>query len=130
MSCKIIVVDGFKRDAKRLIKKYNSLKVELAVLQEQLLQNPRIGVLIHENTYKIRLAVKSKGKGKSGGMRIITHVIDLDVQLVEDINEQNTTVFLLTIYDKSEMENISDRDLHFLLDEIQNELDQENDENE
>jgi mRNA-degrading endonuclease RelE of RelBE toxin-antitoxin system len=68
MNCRIIVVDDFKRDAKKLLKKYLSLKDELAALQEQLLQNPRMGTLIHENVYKIRLAVKSKGKGKSGGL--------------------------------------------------------------
>jgi len=64
MSCRIIVIDSFKRDAKRLVKKYASLKTELEALQQQLLDNPRMGTLIQENTYKIRLAVKSKGRGK------------------------------------------------------------------
>ena len=130
MNCKIIAIDDFKRDAKRLLKKYISLKAELAELQEQLLQNPRMGTLLQENTYKIRLAVKSKGKGKSGGMRVITHVVEIEIQVEENAIEQNFTVFLLTIYDKSEMENISDNDLQNLLGEVQNELDQEEEENE
>lgn len=62
MNCKIIAIDDFKRDAKKLLKKYSSLKSELEELQEQLFENPRMGMLIFENTYKIRLAVKSKGK--------------------------------------------------------------------
>jgi len=56
------------------IKKYRSLKDELKGLSEELESNPRKGALIGEDTYKIRVAVKSKGKGKSGGMRIITYV--------------------------------------------------------
>jgi mRNA-degrading endonuclease RelE of RelBE toxin-antitoxin system len=126
MNCKIIVIDDFKRDAKKLLKKYASLKEELAILQEQLLENPRMGTHIQENTYKIRLAVKSKGKGKSGGMRIITHVIEVEIQVSENEKEQNFTVFLLTIYDKSEMENITDTDLQNLIDEVNTELDDEN----
>jgi mRNA-degrading endonuclease RelE of RelBE toxin-antitoxin system len=126
MNCKIIVIDDFKKDAKKLLKKYASLKEELAILQEQLLENPRMGTLIRENTYKIRLAVKSKGKGKSSGMRIITHVIEVEIQVSESEKEQNFTVFLLTIYDKSEMENITDKDLQNLIDEVNTELDEEN----
>lgn len=125
MSCKIVVIDGFKRDAKRLLKKYTSLKSDLESLQAQLLQTPRMGTLIHENTYKIRLAVKSKGRGKSGGMRVITHVFEVEIQVEEDLTAQDFTVFLMTIYDKSEMENISDRDLQNLLREVQDELDEE-----
>lgn len=54
--------------------------------------------------YKIRVAIKSKGKGKSGGARVITHV-----QVVEN------NVFLLAIYDKSEQEDISDKEIGYLL---------------
>lgn len=65
MNCKIIAIDNFKREAKWLSKKFPSLKSELETLQNALLQNPRLGTLIHENVYKIRLAVKSKGKEKA-----------------------------------------------------------------
>ena len=65
MKCKIVAIDDFSKDAKRLGKKYVSLKGELKELESQLLENPRMGVLIRENTYKIRLAVKSKGKVKA-----------------------------------------------------------------
>lgn len=125
MSCRIIVIDNFKRDAKRLLKKYQSLKTELEVLQQQLLENPRMGTIILEDTYKIRLAVKSKGKGKSGGMRVITHVIEIEIQVEESTLEQDISVYLIAIYDKSEMENITDSELKSIISEINSELDAE-----
>lgn len=125
MNCRIIAIDDFKRDAKKLLKKYASLKNELAQLEADLLQNPRFGTFIQENTYKIRLAVKSKGKGKSGGMRVITHVVEVMLQINENTIEQDFTVFLLTIYDKSEMENIADNDLQYLINQIHDELEEE-----
>ncbi len=125
MNCSIIAIDDFKKDAKKLLKKYNSLKNELEKLQILLLETPRHGILIHKDTYKIRLAVKSKGKGKSGGMRIITHVVEVEIKVDENQIEQNTTVFLLAIYDKSDMENISDKDLKYLINIVNTELDSE-----
>jgi len=50
------------------------------------------------------LSIKSKGKGKSGGARLITHIV-----------VSKETVYLLTIYDKSDKENISDKELEELL---------------
>jgi mRNA-degrading endonuclease RelE of RelBE toxin-antitoxin system len=125
MNCKIIAIDDFKKAAKKLLKKHFSLKDELVQLQNQLLENPKMGTLIHENTYKIRLAVKSKGRGKSGGMRIITHIIEVDISIATNVNQQNITIFLLTIYDKSEIENITDKDLKYLIQMIKTELDNE-----
>lgn len=123
MNCRIIVLDDFKKDAKKLLKKYISLKNELTQLQTALLENPRQGTLIYDNTYKIRLAVKSKGKGKSGGMRVITHVVEIEMSV--DEQENHYTIFLLSIYDKSEMENISNRDIQYLIGQINTELDNE-----
>jgi mRNA-degrading endonuclease RelE of RelBE toxin-antitoxin system len=125
MSCSIIVIDDFKRDARKLVKKYPSLKHELAELQGQLMANPRMGVIIHENTYKIRLAVKSKGRGKSGGLRVITHVVEVEIRVEAGISESNTTIFMMAIYDKSEMGNISEKEIKGLLDEIKDEFDEE-----
>jgi hypothetical protein len=125
MNCKIIAIDSFKREAKWLVKKFPSLKSELEVLQNDLLQNPRLGTLIHENVYKIRLAVKSKGKGKSGGMRVITYIVEVEVQVEEAENENETTIFLVSIYDKSEQANISEKELSDLIDQIKAELDNE-----
>ena len=77
---------------------------------------------ICENTYKIRLAVKSKGKGKSGGLRIITHVFEIEIEVAENEKEQRTTIVLVAIYDKSEMENLPDKELRELIEDIEDEL--------
>ena len=70
-------------------------------------KNSTAGTAIGKNCYKIRIAIASKGKGKSGGARIITNFIVTD-----------STVYLLSIYDKSEKDNISDKELIELLAEI------------
>ena len=124
MNYSIIVIDNFKKEAKPLLKKYPSLRNELEALQAQLLENPRMGVKITENLYKIRLAVKSKGRGKSGGMRVLTYVWKILVELAENDEESKTTIFLASIYDKSEEENVSDKDMARLIDEIQNMIDE------
>jgi len=62
----------FQREARRLLKKYASLRQELGHLQLLLAETPRLGTPLGNNCFKIRLAVKSKGQGKSGGMRVIT----------------------------------------------------------
>ena len=89
---------------KRLAKKHKSLKVDLLQLIEQLSENPTMGIPIGKDCFKIRIAITRKGKGKSGGARMITYV-----RIV------NNTVFLMDIYDKSEQANISDKELQLLI---------------
>lgn len=107
MSYKVKTILVFEKQAKRLIKKYASLKDEILELVILLKENPSQGVAIGNNCYKIRIAIASKGKGKSGGARIITHVLIAD-----------ETVYLLSIYDKNEKENLTDKELTELLDWI------------
>jgi len=107
MSFKIIAIESFKHQAKKLSKKYPSLKNDIGELEVSLSNKPDFGIPIGQNCYKIRLAIKSKGQGKSGGSRVITNVAIV----------QNT-VFLLSIYDKSEMDNISDLALKRLLKQL------------
>lgn len=104
MSFNIIAVPKFKKEVKKLAKKYSSLKNDLSSLFESLEENPTQGTLIGKNCYKIRLTVTSKGKGKSGGARVITNIVISD-----------KTVYLLSIYDKSDKENLSDKELDSLL---------------
>ncbi len=117
MNVNVVPTSNFERKAKKLIKKYRSLKGELAELTAELKSDPRKGTHIRENVYKIRLAVKSKGKGKSAGMRVITYV---DVFVAHEPHE--TDVYILSIYDKSESENIGEGHLTDLLKEIQEEV--------
>jgi mRNA-degrading endonuclease RelE of RelBE toxin-antitoxin system len=104
MSYKVIPIDKFKKEAKRLIKKYPSLKGELFELSNSLGSNPEAGTPLGNNTYKIRLSIRSKGKGKSGGARVITYLVTA-----------NKEVYLLTIYDKAEIDNVDDRILRQII---------------
>ena len=104
MSFSIVPTERFKREAKRLSKKFPSLKAELAELNETLTNQPDIGTPLGNNSYKIRLAIRSKGKGKSGGGRVITYLVN-----------DNKEVYLLTIYDKSELDNIDDKTLKSII---------------
>ena len=104
MSYSIIATPEFKRELKQLSKKYRSLKTEFSDLIDDLKKNPIMGIPIGHGCYKIRLSIASKGKGKPGGARVITSVYVTDF-----------TVFLISIYDKSEKENISDSELKKLL---------------
>lgn len=101
---KIRPIPSFNRQLKRLLKKYASLSKELRELNEQLLRTPTLGTPIGQGCYKIRLAIASKGQGKSGGGRVITYV-----QVTEE------TVFLLAIYDKSEQASLSEQQVRALL---------------
>jgi len=104
MNYRIKTIPYFDRQAKRLARKYASFRKDLTELIISLEANPNQGIDLGNNCYKIRIAIKSKGKGKSGGSRIITHVIAVK----ED-------VYLLTVYDKSEKDDISDKELQELL---------------
>ncbi|GAO30214.1 type II toxin-antitoxin system RelE/ParE family toxin [Geofilum rubicundum] len=104
MSFRIKTISVFERQAKRLIKKFPSLKKEIQGLINNLKEEPQNGTSIGHNCYKIRLAIASKGKGKSGGARIITHVVIKD-----------DTVYLLSIYDKSDIENLTDKEVMELI---------------
>jgi len=100
MSFSIKTISVFERQAKRLMKKFPSLKKELQILISELKEEPEKGTSIGHNCYKIRLAIASKGKGKSGGARIITHLVFKD-----------DTVYLLTIYDTTDIENLTDKEI-------------------
>ncbi len=107
MNYSVIPITNFKREAKRLIKKFPSLKQELILLEDTLNNNPTLGTKLAKNCFKIRLAIASKNKGKSGEARIITHV-----------HVYGKTVFLLSIYDKIEREDMDEKELNLLLQEL------------
>lgn len=104
MNFNIELTDNFKKEAKRLIKKYKSLKFEITDLITELEINPTKGTPLGNDIYKIRIAIKSKGKGKSGGARIISYVKVVD-----------TEVILFSIYNKSEKSSITDNEIMDLI---------------
>ncbi len=93
--------EEFLRQAKRLAKRYHSLADDINNLQFELMENPEAGISLGGGKRKIRLGVKSKGGGKRGGLRVIT------LNVVIETND--TCVNLLTIYDKKEIANVSDK---------------------
>lgn len=104
MSYKIELSENFKKEAKKLSKKYPSLKTDLASLFEELEKNPTTGISLGNDIYKIRLAISSKNKGKSGGARVMSFV---------KIND--TTVLLFSIYNKGDKDSISDKEIEELI---------------
>ena len=111
----IRISTNFLRNAKKLKKKFLSLRGELDDLFQELSENPQLGTHLGDNIYKIRLASESKGKGKSGGFRVVTYLVD--------ITQEDTKVYLITIYDKSEIASISKNDLKSIIDGV---LEEEN----
>jgi len=95
---------NFRKEVKRLTKKYPSLKTELAELFTELEENPTTGTPLGNDIYKIRLAIASKNKGKSGGARVLSFV-----------KVTQTTVLLFSIYNKGGIDNITDKEIKELI---------------
>ena len=104
MSYSIELSANFKKEAKRLAKKYPSLKTELAELFAELEENPTLGTPLGNDIYKIRLAIASKNKGKSGGARVLSFV-----------KVTQTTVLLFSIYNKGEVDSLADKEIKELI---------------
>jgi mRNA-degrading endonuclease RelE of RelBE toxin-antitoxin system len=104
MNLKIVSLESFKREIKKLFKKYKKLPQDLKTLQKELLKNPKSGVELGNSCYKIRLANSSIPTGKSGGFRVIYYYLD-----------EYNNIYLLSIYSKTELKNISDERLSEIL---------------
>ena len=100
MTLKIISLDSFSKEVKKLSKKYKLLSTDLKELLKILKENPKAGIELGSNCYKIRLSNSSIPTGKSGGFRVIYYYID---------NKNN--LYLMSMYSKTELENISDEKL-------------------
>ncbi|MBE6286834.1 MAG: addiction module toxin RelE [Mediterranea massiliensis] len=96
------VSDEFERQAKRFTKKYKTFVDDFAFFLTAIKENPFQGVDLGGGKRKVRMAVSSKGKGKSGGLRVIT----FNVQIIES---DCIHVNLVTLYDKNEISNVSDK---------------------
>ncbi len=107
MSFRVSPTPDFLRDIKYLAKRYPSIRMDVEAWGESLEADPHQGTPIGRSCYKVRLAVRSKGKGKSGGARVITCVVAV-----------REVVYLLAIYDKSEQASLSDGRLGQLLAEL------------
>lgn len=104
MSYEVLTTPDFKKLFKHLYKKYPSLKDDLNNLIDVLSEYPETGTSLGQGIFKIRIAISSKGKGKSAGARVITYVVTEDRE-----------VYLVHIYDKSQLENITKQQVFDLL---------------
>lgn len=102
----------FERGAKALRKKYPSFESDYDTFLDELEKNPFSGESLGQHTYKNRMTIASKGKGKSGGARVITY--NLQKQ-----SDDEVLITLMTIYDKSDMENVTDAYLRSLIQQIE-----------
>lgn len=112
MEVVIYTEDEFKRQLKKLAKKYRSIVDDYESFLTDLEENPFQGSNLGKGVKKVRMAIASKGKGKSGGARVITY----NIQQVDDTIQ----IDLLTIYDKSEISNIPDTFIKYLMDKRDN----------
>ncbi|RNL55107.1 type II toxin-antitoxin system RelE/ParE family toxin [Pedobacter jejuensis] len=104
MKYEVLTSSLFDKEFKKLCKKHKSAKHDVISFVEQLKLNPKQGISIGDDCFKIRIAITSKGRGKSSGARLITRV-----------RVVNKTIYLLSIYDKSDRDSISDHQLHSVL---------------
>ena len=110
MNVSIEIGPEFKRQFKRLAKKYHSLIDDFESWKNEILKNPLVGDDLGSGVHKVRMSIESKGKGKRGGARILTFNILIDVETME--------ITLLTIYDKNEISNVNDEYIKFLIENL------------
>lgn len=111
MKNKIVTSPLFDKRYKRFKKKFPSLERELTDFVSLLDENPKVGILITDNVYKIRLSSTDKNSGKSGGFRIITYVVD-------EISSSTFEINLLIIYDKSEESNFDKNEIKTIIKQL------------
>ncbi|MEO8416879.1 MAG: addiction module toxin RelE [Ginsengibacter sp.] len=115
MKVTVKITKSFNTAAKPLLKKYHSLSKDLLNLEQALITKPRLGTSLGQEVYKIRIKISSKGKGKSGGARVISFVETILIGMTEKVSDEEVIVNLLTIYDKADVDNISDKELKELI---------------
>lgn len=100
MNLKLIPTPEFSRSVKKLFKKYKLIAKDLKTLEKELIDNPKSRIGLGNNIFKIRIPNSSIPAGKRGGFRVVYYYQD-----------PNNKIYLLAIYSKTDLENISDRKL-------------------
>lgn len=103
----------FERRAKSLARKYKSFSEDYDIFLNELEKNPFCGESLGHHTYKHRMTITAKGKGKSGGARVITYNVK------HNFPEDDVLIILMSIYDKNEISNVSDNYLRSLIQAIE-----------
>ena len=99
MNLKIISLELFSKDVKKLYKKYRNIADDLKVLEKELQSDPKCGIELGHSCYKYKVRLKNSSvpTGKSGGFRVIYYYLDA-----------KANIYLMAMYSKSELENISE----------------------
>ena len=108
MNLQIISLKTFTKQVKKLHKKYKKLPNDLKILKKELFIDPKAGIELGKGCYKIRLANSSVPTGKSAGFRVIYYFLE----------EETNTIYLMSIYSKKDLENISDSQIIEILNTI------------
>lgn len=98
MSFEISTTPEFENQAKSLQKRHRSFKNDLKDFVISLKENPFQGVELSPGIRKIRMAITSKSRGKSGGARVITYTVVTA--------ETDGRVYLMNVYDKSDFSTV------------------------
>ena len=98
MNLEFVPSDYFATELKKLAKRYRGFADDYEAFLNSLKENPLQGTEIAPNVRKIRMTITAKGRGKSGGARVIT--------FNALVSEKEGTIALLLIYDKSDASNI------------------------
>jgi mRNA-degrading endonuclease RelE of RelBE toxin-antitoxin system len=93
----------FKKEFKTLRKRFRKIDIDIKNLILELKNNPKIGTSLYSNLYKIRLQNSSIPIGKSGGFRVITYLVLNDI------------VYLVSIYSKTDKDNITENDINDII---------------
>ena len=104
MSFSVIPLESFKSDVKTLLKKYKNIKNDLRKLTTELENNPKAGIALQNNCFKLRVANSSIPTGKSGGFRTIYYFVN-----------EHDNVYLIAMYSKTQKSTITDNELLALL---------------
>lgn len=107
MKHRVIPTPAFEKELRPLLKRHRSFAKDLLRLEKELERRPSSGTALGHGLYKVRLAITSKGKGKSGGGRVITYVVTEDAE-----------VYLLSIYDKSDFDTVDTKAMKQLASEL------------
>jgi mRNA-degrading endonuclease RelE of RelBE toxin-antitoxin system len=104
---RVIPTPEFEKEFRPLLKRHRSLAKDLLKLEKLLEERPNTGTRLGHGLFKVRLAIASKGKGRSGGARVITFVVTDDSE-----------VYLLSIYDKSDFDTVDTKAMKLLAGEL------------
>lgn len=107
-----IELPTYLKSVKKLKKRFKNIDLDVdSFFKKHVNHIDDLGIKLHENIYKARIKNSDKQAGKSSGYRLITYV---------EISENK--INLLYIYDKSDLANISDKELdRIVIDSCKNE---------